>query len=120
MKKTALTSALFATALFAASSASATPLIIDTTLSNISNAFDSVITGVGSTVVTSQVVSGQNSYNYIDKDGNPATVVVTRPNGSAPAFYGNYSSGGIPLSGSTRNIGPAASAASPSPASIPA
>lgn len=115
MKKTALASALVATALFAASSVNAAPLIVNTTLSNISTAFDNVITGVGSTVATAQVVSGQNTYNYIDKDGNPATVTVTRPNGSSPSFYGNYSSNGISLSGSTWDIGPATSVGDPIP-----
>lgn len=111
MKKTAIASALFATAMFAAASASAAPVIVNTALSNIGSAFDSIITGVGSTVVTAQVVSGTNTYNYIDKDGNPATVTVTRPNGSNPSFYGNYGS----LSGSTWDIGPQASGADPIP-----
>jgi hypothetical protein len=115
MKRTALTTALFAATLFAASSANATPVIVNTTLSNISSAFDSIITGVGSTVVTAQVVTGTNLYNYVDKDGNPATVTVTRPNGSAPSFYGNYSSGGISLSGSSWSINPGAIAADPIP-----
>jgi hypothetical protein len=115
MKKTALASALFATVLFAASSANAAPLIVNTTLSNISTAFDNVITGVGSTVATAQVVSGQNTYNYVDKDGNPATVTVTRPNGTSPSFYGNYSDHGISLSGSSWDIGPDTSSGEPIP-----
>jgi hypothetical protein len=115
MKKTALASALFAAALLAAAGAHAAPVIVNTALSNIGTAFDSIITGVGSTVVTAQVVSGQNSYNYIDKDGNPATVTVARPGGSAPSFYGNYSSGGVSLSGSAWNINPSASGSDPIP-----
>lgn len=115
MKKTALASALFATALFAATSASAAPVIVNTALSNIGTAFDNIITGVGSTVVTAQVVSGVNTYNYIDKDGNPATVAVTRPNGSAPSAGGTYSDNGISLSGATWNINPSASGSDPIP-----
>ncbi len=115
MKKTALASALFATALFAAASASAAPVIVNAALSNIGTAFDNIITGTGSTVVTAQVVSGVNSYNYIDKDGNPATVTVTRPNGSAPSAGGTYSSNGISLSGDTWNINPSASGSDPIP-----
>lgn len=56
----------------------ASPVIYNLALNNIS-AFDNVITGVGSTVATAQVVGGQSVYNYIDKDGNNATVTVTRP-----------------------------------------
>ncbi len=111
MKKTALASALFATALFAAASASAAPVIVNTALSNIGTAFDNIITGTGASVVTAQVVTGTNTYNYIDKDGNPATVTVTRPNGSAPSFYGQYGT----LSGSAWDIGPASSASDPIP-----
>lgn len=110
MKKTALASALFATVMFAAS-ASAAPVIVNTTLSNIGTAFDNIITGAGSTVATAQVVTGTNVYNYIDKDGNPATVTVTRPDGSNPSFYGNYGS----LSGSTWDIGPSSSGSDPIP-----
>ena len=107
MKKTVLASALAASALFAAGSASAAPLIVNTALSNISSAFDSVITGTGSTVVTSQVVSGQSTYNYIDKDGNPATVSVTRTGSGSPASpSGGYSSNGISLSGAVWDISP--------------
>ncbi len=107
MKKPLLASALAASALFMAASANATPLIVDTALSNISSAFDSVITGTGSTVVTSQVVNGQSTYNYIDKNSNAATVVVTRTGtGSAANPSGGYSSNGVALSGSVWNINP--------------
>jgi hypothetical protein len=115
MKKTALASALAVTALFMATSANAVPVIVNAALSNISTAFDSIITGTGSTVVTSQVVSGQSVYNYTDKDGNPATVTVTRPNGSAVSPSGGYSSGGTSLSGAVWNINPSAIAADPIP-----
>ncbi len=116
MKKTALASALFATALFAAASASAAPVIVDTALSNIGTAFDSIITGTGSTVVTAQVVSGQNVYNYIDKDGNPATVTVTRTsNGAAAIPSGGYSSGSVSLSGAVWDISPSSTGSDPIP-----
>lgn len=116
MKKTILASALAASALFAAGSASASPVIINTTLSNISSAFDSVITGTGSTVATSQVVNGQSTYNYIDKNNNPATVTVTRTNSGSPASpSGGYSSNGVSLSGSVWDISPASSGTDPIP-----
>lgn len=116
MKKTALASALAATALFAAVSANAAPLIVNTALSNISTAFDNVITGTGSTVVTAQVVNGQSTYNYIDKDGNAATVSVTRTSSGAAAFpSGGYSSNGVSLSGDTWDISPSSSGSDPIP-----
>jgi len=116
MKKTILASALAASVLFAAASASAAPLIVNTALSNISSAFDSVITGTGSTVVTSQVVSGQSTYNYIDKDGNPATVSVTRTSTGSPASpSGGYSSGGTSLSGAVWDISPSSTVSDPIP-----
>ncbi len=114
MNKTAL--ALAASALFAAGSANAAPLIVNTALSNISTAFDNVITGTGSTVVTAQVVNGQSTYNYIDKDGNPATVDVTRTSGGAAASpSGGYSSGGTSLSGSVWDISPSSTGSDPIP-----
>lgn len=117
MKKTALASALFATVLLAAGSANAAPLIVNTALSNISTAFDNVITGTGSTVVTSQVMSGQSTYNYIDKDGNAATVAVTRTSNGAAASPngGSYSSNGISLSGDTWDISPNSTGSDPIP-----
>ncbi|ODV00903.1 MULTISPECIES: PEP-CTERM sorting domain-containing protein [unclassified Thiobacillus] len=116
MKKTALASVLAATALFAAVSANAAPLIVNTALSNISTAFDNVITGTGSTVVTAQVVNGQSTYNYIDKDGNAATVSVTRTSSGAAAFpSGGYSSNGVSLSGDTWDISPSSSGSDPIP-----
>lgn len=116
MKKTALASALFATAMFAAASASAAPVIVNTALSNIGSAFDAIITGTGASVSLAQVVSGQSTYNYTDINGNPATVTVTRPNGAAVLPSGApYSSGGVSLSGSQWNINPSAIAADPIP-----
>lgn len=111
MKNTALASLVCAMTLCAAGSVSAYPYIVNTALSNIGTAFDNVITGAGSTVFTAKVVFGVNVYNYIDKDGNPATVTVTRPDGSTPSFYGNYGS----LSGSTWDIGPFSSPSDPIP-----
>ncbi|MCA1978636.1 MAG: PEP-CTERM sorting domain-containing protein [Thiobacillus sp.] len=115
MKKTALASALFATALFAAANASAAPVIVNTALSNIGSAFDNIITGTGTTVSTAIVTDGQSTYNYIDKNGNPATVTVTRPNGNPVTPNGGYSDNGISLSGSVWNIGPFASGSDPIP-----
>lgn len=112
MKKTILASALAASAMFMIASASAAPLIVNSAISNISSAFDSVITGTGSTVTTSQVVSGQSTYNYTDKNGNAATVSVTRTsNGSAAIPSGSY---GI-LSGAIWDISPSATGADPIP-----
>jgi len=95
-------------------SASAAPVVYNLALGNIST-FDGVITGTGSTVVTAQVVSGQNVYNYTDINGNPATVTVTRPNGTAINPSGGYSSNGQSLSGAVWNINPQAIAADPIP-----
>ena len=90
-----------------ATSSFAAPVVYNLSLPNIST-FDGVVTGTGSTVVTAQVTN-TNIYNYIDKDGNAATVTVTRTNnGSAAATAGGYSSGGQSLSGNVWNINPAA------------
>jgi hypothetical protein len=114
MEKKLLTS-LVATALFAVGSASAAPYIVNTSLGNIESGFNDVVFGVGSSVITTQVVRGQNVYDYTDKDGNAATVTVTRPDGSAPVFYGPYSSYGVSLSGSTWKINPAKTGSDPIP-----
>lgn len=90
-----------------ATSAHAVPVVYNVSLPNIST-FDNVITGTGSSVVTAQVTN-TNVYNYIDSNGNAATVTVTRTsNGSAAATAGGYSSGGQSLSGNVWNINPAA------------
>ena len=107
MKKSLFTVALSIIAIFSASNAVAAPFIVNSALSNIGTAFDNVITGTGSTVVTAQVVNGQSTYNYIDKDGNAANVAVTRPDSSAASPSGGYSSNGESLSGSVWNINPA-------------
>ncbi len=95
-------------------SASAAPVVYNLALGNIST-FDNVITGTGSTVVTAQVVNGQNVYNYTDINGDPATVTVTRPDGTPYYPHGGYSSNGLSLSGSTWNINPARSVGDPIP-----
>lgn len=106
MKKTILSTTFAASVLFMAASANASPLIVDTALSNIGTAFDNVITGTGASVVTAQVTNGNSVYNYIDKNGNPATVTVTRSSGSAALPSGSYSDGGVSLSGSVWDISP--------------
>lgn len=82
MKKYVLAGAAFAAALVAAGNASASPYIVNTDFGSIGARFDDVIAGTGSTVTTAQVVWDQSTYDYIDKDGNAATVTVTRPDGS--------------------------------------
>lgn len=84
------------------------PVVTNTDLDSIST-WDSLITSVGSTVVTAKVVDGVSVYNFIDKNGNPATVTVTRTNGGAAALpSGGYSSGSKSLSGSVWDISPSA------------
>lgn len=87
----------------------AAPVIYNLALNNIS-VFDNTITGTGSAVVTAPVVLGQGTYNYIDKDGNAATVSVSRPLSGAVATptIASYGAGlgGIP--NALWNIGPQA------------
>ncbi len=117
MKKGLVSAALFASSVFVASSAMASPVIYNLALNNIS-AFDNVITGVGSTVATAQVVGGQSVYNYIDNDGNNATVTVTRPISGAAANPNSWSYGtGVgAMSGAIWDIGPDSAALGGSPA----
>lgn len=105
MKKQLLSTALVVAGMMAAGSAMAAPVVYNLSLPDIST-FDNVITGTGSTVVTAPVVGGQNVYNYIDKNGNAATVTVTRPLSGAAAAPLNYTYGG--LSGNVWDIGPSA------------
>ena len=116
MKKALLSVALVASSIFTASVATAAPVIYNLALPNIST-FDNVITGTGSTVTTAKVIVGQSTYNYIDKDGNAATVTVTRPNSAAPfgANDSGYSSNGQSLSGAVWGINPDTSAGEPIP-----
>lgn len=65
--------------------------------------FDATVAATGSTVSTAKIVSGQTVYNYIDKDGNAATVSITRPDGSAASFYGQYGT----MTGESFSINPA-------------
>lgn len=101
----------FATAVslaFAAvTSAMAAPVVYNVALPNIST-FDNVITGTGATVTTAQVTSGASVFNYIDLNGNPATVTVTRTSSgtAAAANTGGYCSGSHCLSGDAWDISP--------------
>lgn len=112
MKKALLVAAIAAAPLMMGNQAMATPLIVNTALTGITGAFDNVITGTGATVVIAKVIGGQNVYNYTDKDGNAATVTVTRPNGTAAnPSSAIYSSGSQSLSGGRWDIGPNANPA---------
>jgi MYXO-CTERM domain-containing protein len=115
MRRTIVALSVFAFVVGGAGQATAAPFIVNTALANIPTAFDAVITATGASVVTAQVVSGQNVYNYIDIDGNPATVTVTRPSGAAVNPSGGYSHGGVSLSGAVWNINPASNVADPIP-----
>ncbi len=102
-------------AMLSAGTVSAAPFIVNVALDEIGTAFDDVITGTGATVVTAQVVYGQNTYNYTDKDGNPATVTVARPNGTTPSMRTGYTSNSISLSGAVWVIDPRISRGDPIP-----
>jgi hypothetical protein len=78
MKKIVFSAAFLAVSVLSATGAMAAPVIYNLPVNNI-GAFDSVITGTGSSVGTAPAVLGQSVYNYIDISGNPATVTVTRP-----------------------------------------
>ncbi len=100
-------SALLVASALVGGAASAAPVVYNLALPNIST-FDNVITGTGASVVTRQVVDGQSVYNYLDLNGNPATVTVTSTNtGLAANPSGTYGS----MSGSIWNISPVASPA---------
>lgn len=107
MKQTLLNIAIAASSIFAASTAIAAPVIYNVALPNIAT-FDNVITGTGASVTTAKVLRGQSVYNYIDKNGDAATVSVTRPGSSTPygADQSGYSSGGQSLSGAVWTIDP--------------
>ncbi|AFL73785.1 PEP-CTERM sorting domain-containing protein [Thiocystis violascens] len=102
MKKYLLPLSFAVTGLIAAGNAMATPYIINTALSGIAANFDGVITAAGSTVSTTQVVLGQSVYGYTDKDGNAATVTVSRPNGGTFAADDSYPG----MSGASWGISP--------------
>lgn len=99
----------------ASTAALAVPYVVDTPLSGIGSQFDNVVNGAGTSVVTTQVVNGQNTYNYTDAGGNAATVTVSRPNGGTPTMTSGYSSNGIALSGAVWIINPGTSAGEPIP-----
>ncbi len=84
----------------------ALPNVFNDTIANGISQFDSTIALTGSTVATAQIVSGTSVYNYTDLGGNPATVTITRPNGSAVAFGNTYTSNGISTTGNVININP--------------
>lgn len=84
----------------------AAPVVYNTPATNTS-AFDTIITGTGATVSTVNIVMGSSSYAYTDKDGNPATVTITRPNGSSVLPY--TSSYGV-ITSALYDIGPAVTA----------
>jgi hypothetical protein len=112
-----LISKTFATAAFmtaAAGTASAAPVVYNLALSQIST-FDNTVLRTGAGLSTAQVVAGQSVYNYLDIDGNVATVSITRPDGSAVSPSGGYSSGGVSMSGSVFSIDPGSSPADPIP-----
>ena len=119
MKKALLSAALIASSMVATSVATAAPVIYNLSLPNIST-FDNVITGTGATVTTAQVVVGQSTYNYIDKDGNAATVSVSRPDSVAPfganqSGYSSWSGTGQSLSGAVWTIDPTPTFGEPIP-----
>lgn len=59
----------------------AQPVIINTALPDIGTDFDALITATGATVIEVAVVPGQSTYTYLDANGNPATLTVTRIDG---------------------------------------
>lgn len=109
MKKTLASVALALSSIIASSVATAAPVIYNLALPNIST-FDNVITGTGATVSTAKVVVGQSVYNYTDKDGNPATVTVSRTGGAQAGAdqsgYTSWSGTGKSLSGAVWTIDP--------------
>ncbi len=111
IKKTALATLSAASLLLGSTSLMAAPVVINTALSDIGTAFDDVITGTGSTVATAQVVNGVSTYSYTDANGDPATVTVTRPDGSSVSPSASYAG----LSGSAWSINPRSSSSDPIP-----
>ncbi|GAB3252836.1 PEP-CTERM sorting domain-containing protein [Chitinimonas naiadis] len=108
-----LASAALVVACFAP--AIAAPATYNNALNAGKTAFDATVTGTGATVSTVQLNVGQSAYNYIDKDGNNATVTVTRSNGDPIAWDSGYTSGTTSLTGAVVNINPSASGSDPVP-----
>ena len=106
LSKTTFKSVLAIGAMAASASAFALPNVFNDTIANGISQFDSTVALAGSTVATAQIVSGTSVYNYTDLGGNPATVTITRPNGSAVAFGSAYTSNGITTTGDVININP--------------
>ncbi|MDR1462394.1 MAG: PEP-CTERM sorting domain-containing protein [Azoarcus sp.] len=112
MKKVTLTCILCSSALFSLSNANAAPYIVNIPLNEIETKFDNVITTTSTSVLPIQVVAGQNVYEYIDKDGNAATLTVTAPDGSTSKRpFGTYGD----MSGSVWGISPARKSEDPIP-----
>lgn len=114
MRNLLAATALLAAVVVGGTGAQAAPVVYNTSLSG-RTVFDNTITGVGQTVQNIIVQGGVSTYNYVDKNGNAATVSVTRPNGSAYAPGGSYNDGGISLSGSVWNIDPFTDGSDPIP-----
>jgi hypothetical protein len=101
-------SAALSSLLLAVGSAFAAPVVYNLALPQIST-FDNVILGTGASVATAQVTNA-SVYNYIDGNGNNATVTVTRTSSGSAAnpTAGVYSSNGQSLSGNAWDISPQA------------
>ncbi|MBT0963182.1 PEP-CTERM sorting domain-containing protein [Denitromonas iodatirespirans] len=84
----------------------ALPNVFNDTIANGISQFDSTVVAAGGSVGTAQIVAGTSVYNYTDLNGNPATVTITRPNGSAASFGSAYTSNGITTTGDVININP--------------
>ncbi len=84
----------------------ALPNVFNDTISNGISQFDTTVVAAGGSVGTAQIVSGTNVYNYTDLNGNPATVTITRPSGSAASFGSAYTSNGVTTTGDVININP--------------
>jgi len=110
MKKVTLAGGLVVLVLLSTNLANAAPYIVNAPLKegDIAAAFDNLITGTNSAVFTVPVVYGQSTYEFIDGNGDAATVTVTRPNGASVRPTSTYSSNGIPMSGYAWNISPSA------------
>jgi hypothetical protein len=109
MNRTLVASAMLSVVVLSAPSAMAAPVVSNLAITNISS-WDAIITGTGSVVSTAAVTSGTSVYNYIDKNGNPATVTVTRPisNTAALPTVNGYGSGVGRINNYLWDIGPVA------------
>lgn len=101
-----LTQAAFIGALAATTPALATIVVVNDALNAGITTFDNTVTAAGETVVTIELVSGTNSYNYIDKDGNAATMTIQSPDGTNVSWSGPDSSGSISMTGDAARIDP--------------